>query len=99
MARYDVYPNPAGEGFLLDVQADALDALNSRVVVPLIEAKSAPKPAGRLNPVFQIEGKDHVMVTQFLAAVAVFHLGPPTTSLAENGEAITNALDTLLTGI
>ena len=36
MARFDVYRNSAGEGFLLDVQADLLSYLNTRVVVPLL---------------------------------------------------------------
>ncbi|CAM5429606.1 hypothetical protein TMEC54S_03045 [Thauera mechernichensis] len=36
MARFDVYRNSAGEGFLLDVQADLLSHLNTRVVVPLL---------------------------------------------------------------
>ena len=35
MTRFDVYPNPDGEGYLLDVQADVLSYLLSRVVVPL----------------------------------------------------------------
>ena len=33
MARFDVYRNSAGEGFLLEVQADLLSHLNTRVVV------------------------------------------------------------------
>jgi toxin CcdB len=35
MARFDVYENPDGPGSLLDVQAELLDPLNTRVVVPL----------------------------------------------------------------
>ena len=67
MARFDVFPNPDSKGFLLDVQADLLDGLNTRVVVPLIPIQSAPMPAKRLNPVFEIEAEPHVMVTQFMA--------------------------------
>lgn len=51
MARYDVYPNPDG-GYILDVQADLLDDLTTRVVVPLMMATLAPSPAKRLNPIF-----------------------------------------------
>ena len=57
MAKYDVYPNPGGGGLLLDVQADLLDGLNARAVVPLIPLQAAPVPAKRLNPVFQIDEK------------------------------------------
>lgn len=99
MARFDVYPNPPGGGFLLDVQADVLDGLNSRVVVPLMLVADAPKPARRLNPEFLVMGERVVMVTQFLAAVGTFNLGKPVASLSEASTEITNALDMLLTGV
>ena len=54
MARFDVHAYPSGDGYLLDVQADLLDHLNTRVVVPLLAKATAPKPASRLNPVFEI---------------------------------------------
>ncbi|MGJ8624155.1 MAG: CcdB family protein [Yoonia sp.] len=63
MAKYDVFPNPSGEGFLLDVQTDLLSDLNTRVVVPLLPRSRAPKPATRLNPTFDINGVAVVMVT------------------------------------
>ena len=71
MPKYDVFPNPSGDGFLLDVQSDLLNDLNTRVVVPLLPSASAPKPATRLNPAFDINGESVVMVTQFMAAVPV----------------------------
>lgn len=98
MARFDVYPNPDGNGFLLDVQADLLDGLNTRVVVPLIPATKAPMPAKRLNPVFDIEGESYVMVTQFMAAVPVVILKAPVASLAGSDVEIGNALDMLFVG-
>lgn len=55
MARYDVYANPGG-GYVLDVQADLLDELKTRIVIPLIIKDMAPIPAKRLNPSFEIEG-------------------------------------------
>ena len=39
MARFDVYANPGGHAettpYLLDVQSDLLDGLDSRMVIPL----------------------------------------------------------------
>lgn len=55
MPKFDVFPNPTGNGFLLDVQTDLLSDLNTRVVVPLMPTASAPKPATRLNPTFTID--------------------------------------------
>ena len=98
MARYDVFPNPSGRGFLLDVQADLLDGLNTRVVVPLMPLDSDPSPARRLNPVFEIEGKPHVMVTQFLSAVPRSILKTPVENLGTQFSEITVAIDMLTQG-
>ena len=75
MARYDLYAAPDGKGWLLDVQADLLDHLNTRVVVPVLPLVRAPKPARRLNPVVVIEGMECVMLTQFLGVMPVRELG------------------------
>lgn len=99
MARFDIFPDPAGAGYLLDVQADLLDALNTRVVVPLMPVNRAPKPAARLNPVFEIEAERHVMVTQFLSAVPASVLAAPVGSLLRHDTELTAALDLLLTGV
>ena len=96
MAKYDVYPNPGGGCFLLDVQADLLEGLNTRAVVPLIPMQAAPVPAKRLNPVFQIDGMPYVMVTQFLAAVPVSVLKSPVANLKAQFSEVTVAIDMLI---
>lgn len=98
MARFDVFRNPDGPGFLLDVQANLLDHLNTRVVVPLLPLDSAPLPAKTLNPVFEVEGEPVSMVTQFLAAVPVQLLRSSVSSLEGRRLEITAALDLLLQG-
>lgn len=98
MARYDVYVHPDGDGYLLDVQADLLSGLNTCVVVPLMLAKDAPKPADRLNPVFHIEGREVVMATQFMAAVPKSVLSMPVASLMGCDIEITNAIDMVFQG-
>ncbi|MFN3591725.1 MAG: CcdB family protein, partial [Thermaurantiacus sp.] len=76
MARLDVHVRADGApGYLLDCQADLLSHLNTRLVVPLLPLDAAPKPADRLNPVFDIAGTAHVMVTQFAAAVLAKEMG------------------------
>lgn len=52
MARFDVYRNPDGNGFLLDVQADLMSRLNSRLVIPLVRSDIAPTHIKALNPIF-----------------------------------------------
>jgi toxin CcdB len=52
MTRFRVYPNPDGNGYLIDVQADSLSHFNTRMVIPLLPLDVAPKPAKTLNPLF-----------------------------------------------
>ena len=96
MARFDLYRD--GENFLLDVQADTLVDLNTRAVVPVRLPHVAPLPARRLNPVFEIEGRRYVMVTQFVAAVPESELGRKEGDLAQHRDTITAALDMLFSG-
>ncbi|WP_029030825.1 CcdB family protein [Salinarimonas rosea] len=99
MARLDVFPNPGGVGYLLDVQADLLEELNTRVVVPLLPKNVAPKPIGRLNPVFTIGVTEYVMATQLLAAIPRRALGTAVTNLGPHHSRIVEALDMLITGV
>ena len=87
-----------GSGYVLDVQCDLLEPLNTRVVVPLLSRRNAPKPADRLNPVFRIGRTDYVMVTQFIAAVQVTLLNPPIDSLSQHRDEIMSAIDMLTHG-
>lgn len=104
MARFDVYRNAnkaTAEDFpyLLDVQADLLADLRSRVVVPLMPQSVAPRPMTRLNPVFSVQGKKFVMATTDLAGIPVSALGEKATTLANESAAIVGAIDFLLTGV
>ncbi|TVP80534.1 CcdB family protein [Thioalkalivibrio sp.] len=98
MARLDVYANPDGAGLLVDVQADLLSHLNTRLVVPLLPQSIAPMPAKTLNPCFNVAGETVVMITQFMAAVPTAILRDPVTSLRPHRDEITAALDFLIQG-
>ena len=98
MAKYDVYRLAALDGLVVDVQADLLEPLNTRVVVPLLALEAAPKPAKRLNPIFEIQGIRYVMVTQFVSAVQLRDLGRPVANLDAQSAEITTALDMLFQG-
>jgi toxin CcdB len=98
MARYDVYRGHRAS-YLLDCQADLFRDLETRFVVPLLPEGEAPIAAKRLNPRFEIEGKQHVMMTQYAGAVEVRELGPKVTSLSDFDYQIGNALDLLITGV
>ena len=40
MARFDLYAEPDGAGFLLDVQTNLLHGFTTRVVIPVLPAES-----------------------------------------------------------
>ena len=98
MARYDFYRESDRDAFLLDVQSDLIDILNSRVVVPLLPPPAAPSPARCLNPVFKIDGSDYVMVTQFVSALPTSELSQPVGNLDAHHDEIVAALDMLFQG-
>jgi toxin CcdB len=98
MARYDFYQNAASDGYLLDVQSDLLEYLDTSVVVPLLPPNIAPLPARRLNPIFRIDGKDHIMVTQFISAVTASELRAAEGNLTRHHDEIVAALDMLFQG-
>lgn len=99
MARNHVHRLKPDQVLVLDVQADLLEGLNTRVVVPLLRQSEAPAPAKFLNPVFVFEGETFVMATQFLSAVSTTQLSDPVGSLDEHHLEITRALDLLFLGV
>ena len=99
MARFDLHRVKGVPGYFLDCQADVLSHLNTRLVVPVQRPDMAPMPGIRLNPIFEIGGEEHVMVTQFASALPVGDLGSPVESLGHEHDRIMAALDMLLTGI
>lgn len=104
MARFDVYENPGGHAvttpYLLDVQSDLLDGLDSRLVIPLRLATAFPKvtlPA-RLLPMFLVQGQQVLLETPKVAAVPRRLLHTPVASLAQEQVTITAALVFLFQG-
>lgn len=98
MARFDIYCNEGGSGYLLDVQSDLLGGLNTRMVVPLLPLGESIKPARRLNPVVKVEGNSFVMATQFMAAVPDSELRLAITNIEGQQHEISTALDMLFLG-
>jgi toxin CcdB len=88
-----------GGGLVVDCQSNLLSQLQSRFVAPLVAKADAPRPARRLNPTFVVDGVEHVMLTQFSAAIDCRLLGPVVESLADRSLEITDALDVLISGV
>lgn len=104
MARFDVYPNPGAHAgttpYLLDVQSDLLDGLDSRMVIPLrsLASFAQVKLPERLTPVLEIQGQEYLLETPKMGAVPRRILKTPVSSLVGEQARITVALDFLFQG-
>lgn len=104
MARFDAYSNPGAHAnttpYLLDVQSDLLDGLDSRIVIPLrsLEHFAKVKLSTRLTPVLQINGRDYLLETPKMGAVPQRILKTSLAHLADQQTQITGALDFLFQG-
>lgn len=103
MAQFDVHENqnpddPQDFPYLLDIQSDLLDQLQSRVVVPLMPVGRFGDPIARLNPVFEIHGDRYVGVFNELAAINRSELGVVVGSLSGERHDIIAAIDFLMLG-
>jgi len=106
MPQYSVHRNrnPATKvrfPLLLDVQADLLRDLGTRVVIPLTPdtAGSRRGALDTLTPLCTVDGKGYLLVTPQLAGIAARELGPPVADLSGERARILAALDLLITGI
>jgi toxin CcdB len=100
MARFDVYANPETSErkhtpYLLDVQNDYIDALPTRVVVPLRREPAFGPRARNLNPAFTIGADKVVLDTAAMGAVPLAVLRKTVTNLREDRATVQEALDTL----
>lgn len=104
MARFDVYantgPHASHTPYLLDVQSDWLQGLETRVVVPLRKTSHFPsvKLPDQLCPVFTLTGEECLLETPKMAAVPLRVLRSPVASLATEQARIVAALDFLFQG-
>lgn len=104
MAQFDVHRNKGALRdsipFVVVVQSTLFDRYRRRVVVPLVRQtllpRDTPTVGARMNPTFVIEGVHVVLHSLDIVSVAVDQLGEVVGSLAQEGQAIADALDELL---
>lgn len=98
MAKFDVYRLKGEPTLVVDCQADLLEDLATRFVAPLLVESDVPQPLARLNPRLTVEGRKLVMATHLASAVPVRELDACVATLVHEQDAISNALDMLLSG-
>lgn len=98
MARFDAYEVKGIQGYLLDVQADVLEHLKTRVVIPLQPLGKAPEAAGKLNPRLWVGDQPVILATQFIGTIPRRSLLKPVHHLGQYADEVQIALDFLLIG-
>jgi toxin CcdB len=85
--------------YLLDIQANLLSDLQTRIVVPLIRKTAFGRRATRLHPQFKVDGHDVVMATHLMAAIRRQDLGNVVASLGEHRDIVISAVDVVWSGV
>ena len=98
MARFDVYANPEKSEhkhtpFVLDVQNDHLRGVETRLVIPLRDARIHGGRLERVHPAFTVEGREVVLDTPTMATFPRDWLRTPVASLRTQQQDIQDALD------
>ena len=105
MAQFDVHRNTGKQKdaipYVVIVQSSLFDGYRRRVVIPLVRRSNLATSAAfidiPLNPVFIIEGIEVILHPLEIVSISCEQLGDKVTSLAQEGDRITGALDELLT--
>lgn len=96
MARFDLHRR---QGRLdVDVQADIIPYVGTRVVIPLYELGSVPRSMQRLHPILSIDGMSFVLAAHLMAAVPVSELGPVIGGLDAQYLTVVAAIDMVFNG-
>ena len=103
MRQFDICRNANPDSadripYLLVIQSDFLESLDTRLVVPLAPTRDRSPPISRLNPAFDVAGESHVALFTELAGVPRGVLGEPVSSAPDRSHEITAALDFLIHG-
>ena len=76
MAQYDVYVNPSGSAatgipYVVVIQSDVLDALNTRLTVPLAVPDGKSRAPVALCPIITVKGLGLQALAHFAAPLPV----------------------------
>jgi toxin CcdB len=101
--QFDVFRNPdretAGDHpYLVVLQSDAIDQIDTRVVAPLVSVRSM-KFFEKLLPRVSVTGRQFVIAIPDMAAIPTSQVGVAIANLESDRERIIAALDLVFTGI
>lgn len=104
MAQYDVFANPSqsassGIPYVVVIQSDLLDALATRLVIPLAEPDADTKVPTALCPLITVKGQRLHALAHYAAPMPAKLLKRPIDNVAPQSSLLISALDVVLSGI
>ena len=104
MAQFDVYANPSesaarGTPFVVVVQSDLLDALATRMTIPLATVEFAEKSPDKLCPVVTVNGQRLRALAHYTAPLPTRSLRQVVGNLASQASTLIAALDVVVSGV
>jgi len=104
MAQFDVYANINSSSkklypFLVDVQSNLLDSLETRLVIPLIlRSNFGNITIKNLTPILLLNEQEFILLTPQIAAINKKHLGKLINNCKSIRNEIISSIDFLITG-
>ncbi|MBH9551899.1 CcdB family protein [Inhella gelatinilytica] len=104
MAQYDVFINPSRSGadgipYVVVIQSDLLDALPTRLTIPLAALDLATKVPSALCPVITVKGQRLHALAHYAAPLPAKSLKGAVSNVTAQASALVSALDAVLSGI
>ncbi len=104
MSQYDVFINPSssaqsGIPFVVVIQSDLLDALSTRLTMPLAAMEFSGKVPTALCPVIIVNGQRLHALAYYAAPLPAKLLQRPVDNVAAQASALVSAIDAVLSGI
>jgi toxin CcdB len=99
MAQYDVFAIAGSNDLFLELQANRVQGISTRVGVPLVRKAPSDKPIPRLQPTLVVRGQVYIMLTQHIFSLPAADLRERLDNISGEDYRITSALDLLFHGI
>jgi toxin CcdB len=102
--QYEVFENPIPRArrafpFVSVLQSDLAETGSDRIVAPLVPRSRIAGTVGRLMPIVQVAGVDHVLIVPRLVPMAATDLRTAKDNLTSSRNEIVAALDLLFLGV
>lgn len=98
MARFHIHKLKNRDGFIMDLQADLLDSIETRVVAPLVPVTQIGPVFVKLSPRVEIEGRAYYILIPSMASLPKRLIGESVLDLSQRRDEITAATDFLFQG-